>query len=90
MPVGLMREMAAASDGKAGDPVQLADNRVLAEMEQIDVPAYRQMSDARLFLHNQTARTNPRETDSACGMNRITEQAFQQMAPRRPRQQHRQ
>src|SRR5213593_2224961 len=48
------------------------------------------MSDARVLLHDQATRTNPGETDSAGGMNRIAELGFEQPTPGRPRHQDRQ
>ena len=86
----LMGEMATAPTWKTGDPVQLSDNRVSAEMQQVDVFAKGQVSDARVLFHDQAAGTNPGESDSTGGMNRIAELLFEQAASRRPRQQERQ
>ena len=59
-------------------------------MQQVDVFAKGQVSDARVLFHDQATRTNPGKSDSAGGMDRIAELLFEQAAPRRPRQQQRQ
>src|SRR5688500_7509484 len=86
-PVRLMREMPARPTGKASDPVELADDGVRAQMEKVDIFAQREMPDARAFFHDQAARENPGEPDSAVGMNRIAELLFQQRTPHPPWQQ---
>ena len=89
LSVRLMGEMTAAPTRKTGDPVQLSDNRVSAEMQQVDVFTKSQMSDARVLFHDQAAGTNPGESNSTGGMNRVAELFFEQAASRRPRQQER-
>lgn len=88
--VQLMGEMATAPTRKTGEPVQLSDNRVGAEMEQIDIFANVQVSDARVLFHDQAAGTNPGESNSTGGMDRIAELFFEQAAACRPWQQQRQ
>src|SRR3984893_12158391 len=90
MSIRLVREMATASAGKTGDPIQLPNNGVRAEMKEFDIFADREMSDAGFFFHDQAARTNPCQSDPTGGMNRIAELLFENVAPRRPRQQDRQ
>ncbi len=90
MPIGLMREMPATAGGKSGDPIQLANDGVGAEMKQIDVLANRKVSNARIFFHDQAARSDPGQADPAGRMNDIAELFFEDAAPRRPRQQDRQ
>src|ERR1700704_1640049 len=90
MSIGLVREMTAVSAGKTGDPIQLPDDGVRAEMKQIDIFAEGEMSDAGIFFHDQAARTNPGQADPAGGMNRIAELLFEKAAPRRPGQEDRQ
>src|SRR5205085_141093 len=89
LPLGLMREVPAWPARKTGDPVQLADDGVRAEMKQIDIFAERQVTDPRPFLHHQPARKNPGETDAARRMDRIAELIFQERAAEFPRQEER-
>ena len=81
--------MAARSAGKTGDPIQLPDNRVRAEMEQIDVLAKREVSDPRTFFHHEFSRENPGEPDVARRMDGITELLFEERAAQTPWQQKR-
>lgn len=68
-PVRLMREMPARPRGKAGNPIQLSDNGVSAEMQQVDVLANGKVPDAGVLFHDQAARKNPAEADAAAGMD---------------------
>ena len=72
-PVGLMREVPAGAAGETGNPIQLPDRRVRAEMKKVDILAEGEMPDARTFFHDETARQNPGKTDAAAGMDRIAE-----------------
>src|SRR6202521_109987 len=88
-PVRLMREMPARAARKTGDPIQLADDGVRAEMQEIDVLAEREMPDAGMLFHDEPARENPGEADVAGGMNGIAELFLEKRPPQRPRQQER-
>src|SRR5688572_31740335 len=88
-PVRLMREMPARPGRESGDPIELADDGVRAQVEKVEVLAQGQMPDARAFFHNQAAWENPGQPDVAVWMNRIAELLFQERAPHPPRQQQR-
>src|ERR1700731_4598252 len=88
-PVRLMREMPARAARKTGDPIQLADDGVRAEMQEIDVLAEREMPDAGMLLHDEPVRENPGEANVAGGMNGIAELFLKKRPPQRPRQQER-
>src|ERR1043166_3263558 len=82
--VGLMCEMPAWSAGETGDPIQLPDNGMRAEMEQIDVLAKREVTDPRAFFHHEFSRKNPGETNVARRMDRITELLLEERATEVP------
>src|SRR5437763_516656 len=88
-PPRLVRKMPARAAGETGDPVQLPDNRVRAEMEQIDTFAKGEVTDPRAFFHHEFSRENPGETDVARRMDGITELLFDEGATQPPRQQQR-
>ena len=67
--VRLVGEMSAWPARKPGNPIQWADDRVRAQMEEIDILAHREMADTRTFFKNQTARENPGKSDMTIGMN---------------------
>ena len=56
LAVWQVSEMPARAAGKTGDPIQLADDGVRAEMEQIDVLAKRQVTDTRALFHDEAPR----------------------------------
>lgn len=87
--LGLMREMPTGPARKTGDPVQMPDDSVRAEMEQIDILAQRQVPDPRAFFHHEFFRKNPREADVARRMDRIAELVFEKRAAQSPRQEKR-
>ena len=92
-PLWLVREMPAGTRRKSGDPIQLPDDGVRAEMKQIGTFANREMPDARLFLHDEVPRKNPGKADMARGMDRIAElmreKAPAQSPGKQDRQEHR-
>src|SRR2546423_3099697 len=88
-PVRLMREMPAWAAGKTGDPIELANDGVRAEMKKIDVLAKRQVTDARSFFHHQPAGKNPSEPDTARWVDRIAELLLEEGSAEAPRQEKR-
>ena len=84
-----MGEVPARSARKTGDPIELADDGVRAQMEQIDIFAQRQVADARAFLHDEAPWKNPGEPDATGRMNRVTESFFQERTAQSPGQEER-
>jgi len=82
----LMRKMPARAARKSGDPIQLPNDGVRAEMKQVDILAKRQVTDARAFFHDEFFRENPGEPDPAGGMDRITELLFEKRTAEAPGQ----
>src|SRR2546423_3751672 len=86
MSILLVSKMAAGGAGrKTGDPVQLPDDSMRADVKQIDVLAKREVTDARIFFHDQSFRENPGKTDRRTGVNSKAELVLQERPPPRPR-----
>jgi hypothetical protein len=73
-----MPEMAAFATGKTGDPIQLSDDGMRAEVKQVDVLAEREMTYTRALFHDEAARENPGKTDIAVRMNGEAKLSFQE------------
>jgi hypothetical protein len=89
-PVWLVREMPALAAGEAGDPIQLTDDGMCAEMEQIDIFTESEVSYSGVFLHDQTARKNPSQADTATWVDRKAKLLLEQRASHPPGEKDRQ
>ena len=87
--VRLVGEVPAWPAWKTGNPIELADDGVRAQMEQVDIFAQRQVTDARAFLHDEAPGKNPGKPDATGRMNRVTELLFQEPTAQSPGQEER-
>ena len=60
-----------------GDPVSASDGCVRFQVQQIDVFAKRQVTDAAPFFHDQARRQDPGKANPAGGVNLVSESCFE-------------
>jgi hypothetical protein len=84
--IGFAREVRRRTERKSGDPVAVADQRMLAQMKQGDVLAQREIADRGVRFHHQTVGADPGEPDARRRMNLVAELPNEQFAPDPPGQ----
>jgi hypothetical protein len=82
--IGLLREVWRWPKRKTGDPIAASNRRVCLQMQEIDVLANGEMTNATAFLHDQSRWTNAGEADPAAWVNFVVELFFQKRAPHPP------
>jgi len=65
--------MTARTAWKSSDPIQMTDDRMSAELKEIDVLANVEVSNARVLFHDQMSRENPTKADVTARMNGVAE-----------------